>query len=788
MPPTTNNEHNTPSGLTLLHKSHKILEKGHMELRPFGNQLSGETIQDVSGITVKANVEYLAELVARSRGPDAGKAVLQELVESLNARIPDSSYHVTPEFLTNPWHGYSYEFVMYLAEFSVLLSQDPEFHRKLGREKLLSPIIQLLGRPFSIPQIFKMFPHFVEKFTKGALQPEVVSVSPTTAILRLQLSAHTRRQFGPYLQSCAERLCQSGRAALTSIPSSMFHLPAARVTEPCCMADGADYCEWHFTWKPPHGKPWAKFAISFGLGLAIFGSLSWSMPDLSHLHKIGYSILSGLLFWIGTLIWTTRKAFTQQQAVIQEQLNSVEAQHEELRRAYATQEQTAIELHHHVRELTMFHNIAVRLSSTLDQKAVIKAGLEAVTQDLHFDRVMISLFDTTTRVAWKAQIMGGSDTLSDFVQSLEIPITESESLEGQILLCGRSIFITNTAEVRDHMHPLNTQLLDELKVQAFIGIPLKFQDTILGALLADRSRAIPLVEDDVRTLTTVGHHIALALHNAQSFSALGKLNESLELKVQERTFDIERTNQQLETANTRLQEFDRMKSQFLSHCSHELRTPLASIKGFSENLLEGFAGNLNSKQEMAIRRINANSNRLTRLISDLLDLSQIEAGRLRLHLTRVNLRAVAEEVVEHLQPLLAAKNQHVHIHTPQSEFIIMADRDRVTQILLNLIHNAGKFTPDGESINIIISSQREGWASISITDPGPGIPENALSHLFDPFFQAHRDQEIGSKGLGLGLAIVKHLVELHHGTITVDSRPHHGTTFRMTFPNSQPLV
>ena len=133
-----------------------------MEFRPFGNQPTGETIQDVSGITVKANVEYLAEVVARSRGPDAGKAVLQELVDSLNARIPDSSYHVTSEFLTNPWHGYSYEFVMYLAEFSVLLSQDPDFHRKLGRDKLLSPIIQLLGRPFSIPQIFKMFPHFVE--------------------------------------------------------------------------------------------------------------------------------------------------------------------------------------------------------------------------------------------------------------------------------------------------------------------------------------------------------------------------------------------------------------------------------------------------------------------------------------------------------------------------------------------------------------------------------------------------------------------------------------------------
>lgn len=756
-----------------------------MEFRPFGTHVTGEPIHDVSGITVKANVEYLAEAVARSRGPDAGKAVLQELVDQLNARIPDSSYHLTPEFLTNPWHSYSYEFVMYLAEFSVLLSQDTDFHRKLGGEKFLSPLIQLLGRPFSIPQIFRMFPHFVEKFTKGALQPEVLSVGPNSAILRLRLSPHTRRQFAPYERSCAERICQSGRAALTSIPSSMFHLPPASVIEPCCMADGADFCEWHFTWQPQYTHPGVKVALSGGMALTLAVSLIGFVPQLSILYAVGYGILFGLLFWIGSIIWINRQALKQQRVVIQEQLDSVEAQHEELRHAYAHQEQTAVELQHHLRELTMYHNIAMRLSSTLDQEAVISAGLQAVTQDLHFDRAMISLFDSTTQTACKAKIMGASDALSDLVQSWKIPISDPETVEGKILLEGQPVFIPNVAESRHPMHPLNTQLLDQLGVHAFIGVPLIFHDRILGALLADRSPAIPLIEDDVHTLMTVGHHIALALHNAKSFRAMETLNENLELKVQERTFDLEHMNNQLETANAQLQEFDQMKSKFLSHCSHELRTPLASIKGFSENLLEGFAGPLNMKQEEAIRRINRNSDRLTRLISDLLDLSQIEAGQLRLHLTQINVSAVAQEVVEHLQPLLAAKNQQGHIQKPPNEFYISADRDRVTQILLNLIHNASKFTPEGKMIEIAISIQQPGLASISIADPGPGIPEHELSSLFDPFFQAHRDREIGSKGLGLGLAIVKQLVELHHGTISVESQLHYGTTFHITLPIEQ---
>ena len=134
--------------MTLLPKTHRILERPLMECRPFGRDLQGRTIQDVSGITVRANLEYLETLVTRKDGIEAAQAALEQLVVLLNKRIPDRTYHVTVEFLKNPWNSYSYEFVMYLAEFSIQLTKDPDYHFNMGKEKFLSPIVQILGRPF----------------------------------------------------------------------------------------------------------------------------------------------------------------------------------------------------------------------------------------------------------------------------------------------------------------------------------------------------------------------------------------------------------------------------------------------------------------------------------------------------------------------------------------------------------------------------------------------------------------------------------------------------------------
>ena len=305
----------------LLSKSHRIIEKGVMEFRPFGQELNGERIQDVSGVTVRANLEYLKDLVTRSRGREAGEAIIEELVDLLNARIPDQTFHVTPEFLTNPWNSYSYEFVMFLNEFCAILSGDDLFCFHLGREKFLSPVIQLLGRPLSIVQIYKLYPHFVEKFTKGALVPEVVSVTNGMAVMRLRFS--DRGLFvnlAPIFEVARIEFVRPRKPPSRRFPRGCLVIQPAMVQDNSCIGDGAAYCEWTFTWQPT-GKPvpvvdwgWSDSWTLWSFPLYKPGSLIIR----SGLRR-GLAVVPGLIFWLAGRLWADRQEIQAQGKIIQEQ-------------------------------------------------------------------------------------------------------------------------------------------------------------------------------------------------------------------------------------------------------------------------------------------------------------------------------------------------------------------------------------------------------------------------------------------------------------------------------------
>ncbi|MEE9232159.1 MAG: hypothetical protein V3U07_01765, partial [Nitrospirales bacterium] len=301
-----------------------------MEFRPFGRDHQGGTIQDVSGITVRANMEYLEILVTRKDGVEAAQTALEKIVLLLNERIPDRTYHVTVDFLKNPWNSYSYEFVMFLAEFCLQLSEQPDYHYNMGRERFLSPIVQILGRPFSIVQIYRLFPYFVEKFTKGSLKPEVVSLTNGHAVMRMQFSESASAQFGPYLRGCAERVCDSTKATIAQVPASMFGLPASTIEDVCCIAEGAPYCEWTFTWTPqsPPISSWILTGVALGLVM-----LGLTMTLAPHYPWWGHAMLSLLPMVMVPLtgrIWTDRNELQERGNIIQEQLASAEQQHEEL--------------------------------------------------------------------------------------------------------------------------------------------------------------------------------------------------------------------------------------------------------------------------------------------------------------------------------------------------------------------------------------------------------------------------------------------------------------------------
>lgn len=753
-----------------------------MEFRPFGKDPKGRKIQDVSGLTIRANVEYLQECVAHEKGPHAGAESVQQLVTLLNERIADPAFHVSSDFLKNPWHGYSYEFAMYLSELCTRLSGDPQFHFNLGRIKFLSPIIQSLGRPFSIVQIYKMYPYFVEKFTKGSLIPEVVSISDRTAVMRLTLSPHTIQQFGRYRLACADRICQTTKATIAETPARMFGLRPATIDERCCMGDGADYCEWTFSWDAQRARMPVGALAALASGVTLFVLLSWLSPDLSLWLTGGFAVLCGLVVWNTHKRHIDRQAIDEQRGIIQEQLRSVETRHEELRDAYVEQEHSVVQLRKGLQELTMLHRIGLELGASLDRETVLNTALSSVVAQLHFDRAMISFFDAERRVAHGAHVAGVSRELADLASRMEVPVTDPQSPEGQVLLQGLPLIANDADAIAPRLHALNQQLVSAFHTKAFAAMPLKIGAKILGSLVVDRLTADPFTPGDVNLLATVATQIALALDNAEAYTQIEQLNLGLEAKVKERTQELELANRQLATANARLRELDTVKSKFLSHCSHELRTPLTSIKGFTENLLQGLAGPLSDKQTVYLDRVKTNADRLTRMIADLLDLSRIEAGKLQMRFEEVSLPALVGDVVAQLQPLAEGKRLKLEVLHTVMDLKLVADPDRLTQILTNIVHNAIKFTPEHGAITLGTQPRPPRHVSISIADTGTGIPQAAIPNLFDPFFQSQRQHEVAVKGLGLGLSIVKSLVDLHKGSIRVQSVEGRGTTFTITLP------
>jgi signal transduction histidine kinase len=249
----------------------------------------------------------------------------------------------------------------------------------------------------------------------------------------------------------------------------------------------------------------------------------------------------------------------------------------------------------------------------------------------------------------------------------------------------------------------------------------------------------------------------------------------LEQKVAART-------QELAVANERLKELDRLKSDFVSNVSHELRTPLTAIKGSVDLVLREALGPLNERQTHHLRRLRSNTLHLTDLINDLLDLSKIEAGKIELKSTRVSLGGLVHEVVETLRPVAADKRITLEAAAPAPAVLVWADRDKITQVLTNLIGNAIKFSPPHGTVMVSSASSDADWVRVSVADTGPGIVADERERIFEKFYQGAQNGGPKPKGTGLGLAISKTLVELHGGKIWVESEINRGSTFYFTLP------
>jgi signal transduction histidine kinase/GGDEF domain-containing protein len=249
---------------------------------------------------------------------------------------------------------------------------------------------------------------------------------------------------------------------------------------------------------------------------------------------------------------------------------------------------------------------------------------------------------------------------------------------------------------------------------------------------------------------------------------------------------------QLEKANQELKNIDAMKSEFVSVASHELRTPLAAIKNAIQLILSGKTGEINDNQTKFLSMADRNINRLTNILNDLLNLSKIESGKIELKFEDVALKSFIELTVSSLRPQADGKSIAIEVEVPEDLPAAFTDKDKIEQVLVNLIGNAIKFTPERGKIFVMakaFSEEREGGIvnkiAVSVKDTGIGIPAEHLNSVFEKFHQVEDSLHRATGGTGLGLAITKGLVEAHQGKIWVESEVGKGSIFNFTLPVSE---
>jgi len=235
----------------------------------------------------------------------------------------------------------------------------------------------------------------------------------------------------------------------------------------------------------------------------------------------------------------------------------------------------------------------------------------------------------------------------------------------------------------------------------------------------------------------------------------------------EKTMEVERANQ--------------LKSEFLAHMSHELRTPLNVIIGFSELMLDKVPGKTNKEQRQCLNDILGSSRHLLNLINGVLDLSKIESGKTELRLTNIALTEVIESLRSTMMPILAPRKQSLEIEVEEGFPLVSADRAKVRQVLLNLLSNSTRFTPDGGKLKIE-AVREDNWCQVSVSDNGSGIKKKNQERIFEPFCQLDSPLTKEKVGTGLGLTIARQIVEKHGGQIWVESEYGRGSRFTFTLP------
>ena len=440
-------------------------------------------------------------------------------------------------------------------------------------------------------------------------------------------------------------------------------------------------------------------------------------------------------------------------------------------------------------QLLALNKIGSTIRRAMNLQAVIDQVLKGVIQGLGFDVCFLALLSKSESkilfhvprgnsfTAKMEEILGRS--MNDMYLSLQDVANSAYQaiLKNRVII--RNDMMELTRGLEPPISPEKTKIIQQdIGFKKFVITPLVAERKVIGALIG-ASRKEYVEESVVDTLDNFANQAALAIESAQLFEELSQKNIELE-------------------------EANKIKSDFLAIMSHELRTPLTAIIGFSEIMLEKVLGELNKEQDDSMQEVLKNAENLLQLINSILDLAKVEAGKMEISLENFNVTDVIRDVQQTVSSLTTRKHQKLVVSATPEMPKIAADPRKLRQILLNLVGNAIKFTPDKGTIEISAQYYKKpdaladefklkphhfvdkGVFRIGVKDTGIGIQSDHLAHIFDIFHQVDSTFTRKYQGTGLGLALTKQLVELHGGVIAVASDFGQGSEFKFILPEKMP--
>jgi signal transduction histidine kinase len=356
----------------------------------------------------------------------------------------------------------------------------------------------------------------------------------------------------------------------------------------------------------------------------------------------------------------------------------------------------------------------------------------------------------------KFRLMAANNVEAEYVKWLaqNPPPAGRGSMSGRVVEARTTVHVPDILADADYVRA-RSESLRRGQQRTMLGVPLMREGVPIGVIALHRTEVRPFSDKQIELVTTFADQAVIAIENVRLFD-------------------------EIQDKSRQLAEASQHKSQFLANMSHELRTPLNAILGYTELILDSIYGDMPEKARGVLDRIQRNGRHLLGLINDVLDLSKIEAGRFVLALADYSLKTVVETVYTAVEQLAKEKKLAFKVEIPPDLPPGHGDERRLTQVLLNLVGNAIKFTDQGGvAIN---ASAADGSFEVSVRDSGPGMSPADQAKLFQEFQQADNSITCKKGGTGLGLAISKRIIEMHGGKIWVESVVGQGSTFSFTLP------